>query len=137
MGPMPRNKWNADDDDRAAEYVDSSLMTQRLVHAHSLSARVHGHYGTYRTTVSLRRAAEYSCTCPSDFTPCKHVRALRATWDTSPSSFFVLAPFLDALRAKSKRELIQALELIFVEYPTTLAAFGIPGFEMEDDDIPE
>jgi hypothetical protein len=67
--------------DRASEYIDSPLMTQRLVHKRPISARIDGVYGVYRTTARVGRSRDASCTCPSDDWPCKHVRALRATWD--------------------------------------------------------
>lgn len=41
--------------DRAIEYIDSPLMTQRLVYRKQLSARIEGNYGTYRTTVRVGR----------------------------------------------------------------------------------
>ena len=33
--------------------------------------------GAYRTTARVGRSRDASCTCPSDYWPCKHVRALR------------------------------------------------------------
>lgn len=67
--------------DRAAEYVDSALMTQRLRNRRQLSARVEGHYGVYRTSLQLGKPADSRCTCPSEAWPCKHLRALRLTWE--------------------------------------------------------
>jgi len=107
-------------------------MTQRLVYRKQLSARIDGNYGAYRTTVRLGRKVDASCTCPSDYFPCKHVRALRATWDENPESFFDLDVFLKALAAKPKVELVTALRQSLLAFPEALALFGVPGFERDD-----
>ena len=119
--------------DRASEYIDSPLMTQRLVYRRQLFARIEGNYGVYRTTVRVARKLVASCTCPSDFWPCKHVYAVRATWDRSPDSFFDLAAFLKRLAAMPKGELIDAMRQILVAYPESLTFFGVPGFEPSRD----
>ena len=79
-------------------------MTQRLVCRKHLSARIEGNYGIYRTTVRIARKLEANCTCPPDFWPCKHVRAVRATWHENPGSLFDLEPFLKELARKSRRD---------------------------------
>ena len=119
--------------DRAYEYIDSPLMTQRLVFRKHLSARIEGNYGVYRTTVQIARKLAASCTCPSDLWPCKHVRAVRATWDENPGSFFDLEPFLKALAVKPKAELVEAMRQILLAYPESLGALGVSGFEPERD----
>ena len=81
-GPM-RN--TAPPPDPAGEYIDSTLTTQRLRDGRQLSARINGRYGVYRTRVRLSRQLDGDCTCPSDVQPCKHVRALRATWERNPA----------------------------------------------------
>ena len=123
--------------DRAAEYIDSPLMTQRLVYRKQLSARIDGNYGVYRTTVRVGRKLVASCTCPSDLWPCKHVRAVRATWNENPDSFFDLAPLLKDLAAKPKAELVEAMRQILVAYPESLAVLGVPGFEPDHDGVDE
>ncbi len=125
------------DFDRAYEYIDSPLMTQRLVYRKQLSARIEGNYGVYRTTVQVARKLAASCTCPSDLWPCKHVRAVRATWDENPDSFFDLEPFLKALAKKSKVDLVDAMRQVLLAYPDALGALGVPGFapdRTEDDE---
>jgi hypothetical protein len=113
-------------------------MTQRLVYRKQLSARIDGNYGVYRTTVRISRKLAASCTCPSDLWPCKHIRALRATWDENPGSFFDLEVFLKDLSSKPKVELVDAMREILLAYPESLAVFGVPGFEAdretEDDE---
>lgn len=120
--------------DRADEYINSPLMTQRVVYRKHLSVRIDGNYGVYRTTVQLGRKLAGSCTCPSDLWPCKHVRALRATWDENHDSFFDLEVFLKDLAAKPKVELVETIRQILVAYPESLAALGVPGFEPDRDD---
>lgn len=124
--------------DRADEYTDSPRMTQRLAYRKQLSARIEGNYGIYRTTVRLGRKLVASCTCPSDLSPCKHVYAVRATWDENPGSFLDLEAFLKDVAATPKAELVDAMRQVFLAYPETLAVFGVPGFEpdheAEDDE---
>ena len=121
--------------ERAHEYIDSPRMTQRLVHGKQLSAQIDGNFGIYRTHVRLVRSKEAGCTCPSDLWPCKHVHALRATWETSPESFFDLGQFLKGLAAKPKAELIDALRRVLIAYPESLSVLGVPGFEPSGDPV--
>jgi len=74
------------------------------------------------------------CSCPSDAWPCKHIRALRATWDMKPETFLDVDEFLGGLKTKEKAELIAIIGQIVVEFPRTLAFLGVPSFEAEDDD---
>jgi hypothetical protein len=105
-----------------------------LVHRRQLSARIDGIYGTYRTSVRLGRTLDASCTCPSDEWPCKHIRALRATWDVCPDSFFDLEVFLTSLAAKSTAELVESMRHIIVAFPESLGILGVPEFEPDSDD---
>ena len=123
------------DYERAVEYIDSSRMTQRLVFRKRLSVRIDGNYGVYRTTVQLGRKLAASCTCPSDVFPCKHVRAVRATWDERPRSFFDLAAFLKDLAAKPQAELVDAMCQAVLAYPEVLGVFGVPGFEPDSETL--
>src|SRR5437870_3504543 len=86
--------------DRAAEYIDSPLMTQRLRYRRGLSVRIAGNYGVYRTQCRIGHRSSGTCSCPSDGWPCKHVRALEATWKVNPSSFLDLEAILGGLSAK-------------------------------------
>lgn len=102
-----------------------------------MSARIAGHYGDYRTQVRLTRTLEGDCNCPSDIWPCKHVRALRATWNVNPDSFFDADSFLQSLDSAEKRELIEMIGKIVIAFPRTLGLFGVAGFdegEGDDDD---
>jgi hypothetical protein len=120
--------------DPATEYVDSPTMTKRLQFGRSVSAEIAGHYGDYCTRLSLTRKLEGDCTCPSDDRPCKHVRALRVTWETNPDSFFDVEAFLRGLDAREKAELIETIGKIVLAFPQTLDLFGVAGFDEADDD---
>ena len=80
------------------------------------------------------RKAKGDCTCPSDEWPCKHVRALRATWEMNPDSFLDVKEFLRGLDTREKTELIETIGKIVLAFPQTLGLFGIAGFGETDDD---
>jgi len=120
--------------DPAIEYIDSALMTQRLRHGREVSARIDGRYGLYRTRAKLSRRVDGDCTCPSETWPCKHVRALRATWEQNPSSFLDVQAFLRSLKTREKAELVDAISGIVTRYPQVLALLGVQGFDDEDSD---
>ncbi len=120
--------------DPATEYIDSSLMSQRLRHDRHVSALIDGRYGVYRVQAKLTRRVDGDCTCPSDIWPCKHVRALHATWARNPSSFFDVMAFLRSLDTRDKAELVDAIGRIVASYPQTLALLGVQGFNDETDD---
>lgn len=120
--------------DSAAEYVNSPMMTKRLRFGRNVSAEIAGRYGDYRTRLELTRKAKGDCTCPSDEWPCKHVRALRATWEMNPDSFLDVKEFLRGLDTREKTELIETIGKIVLAFPQTLGLFGIAGFGETDDD---
>ena len=119
--------------DRIAEYVDSPQMTHRLRQGKCVTARIAGNYGTYRTTAALGKNISGECSCPSEYRPCKHVHALRKTWDIKPESFLDLKWFLQELESQSKEDLIKAIGQMVTERPENLSLFGVPGFEIEDE----
>ena len=123
--------------DRAAEYIDSPLMTQRLRNGREVTARIDGNYGVYRTLMRIGRATDGSCSCPSEGWPCKHLRALEATWKTNPASFLDLSKVLDDLASKSKTDLLMLIGNMVTIAPETLTACGVKGFEPEplDDEF--
>lgn len=123
--------------DPAAEYVDSPMMTQRLRSSRAVSAQIAGRYGDYSTRLKLTRRLEGDCTCPSDNWPCKHVRALRATWEANPDSFLDVEAFLRGLDSREKAELIETIGKIVLAFPRTLELFGVAGFDETDDDDDE
>ena len=64
--------------------------------------------------------------------PCKHVRALRATWKENPESFFELQDALTELAAKSKDYLLAAIVNMAMRAPEGLGALGVTQFSEED-----
>lgn len=130
----PRGAGKSARSDPMDEYVDSSLMTHRLKYKDQLSARVSGRYGVYRTSVKRSRTVFFDCTCPSDVWPCKHARALLATWEISPQTFLDLESCLRALSGYPKARLLDAIAQILMLSPRGLWVLGLPGFEPIDDD---
>ncbi|MEO8624417.1 MAG: SWIM zinc finger family protein [bacterium] len=122
-------------EDAAVEYVDSPMMTKRLRFNRSVSAEIAGRYGDYRTRLRLTRKLDGDCTCPSDSWPCKHVRALRATWEANPDSFFDADAFLRTLQSVAKAELIETIGRIIVAFPQTLGLFDVAGFDETEDGV--
>jgi hypothetical protein len=121
-------------DERVAEYVDNPLMTQRVRFGKSVSARIQGNFGAYRTEVTQSQVLEGECTCPSELWPCKHIHALRATWETNPRSFFDFDAWLVKLADEPQASLVEAIGNMVMANPGLLGVFGVPGFEDEDED---
>jgi SWIM zinc finger len=116
-------------EDRAAEYIDSSLMTQRLRFKKQLSARIDGRYGTYRTQVRLTSKIDGECTCPSEGWPCKHVRALRSTWEKNPDSFLDLEEYLRDIETRPKAQLVDIIRRMVLNLPQCLGVLGVSEFQ--------
>jgi uncharacterized Zn finger protein len=113
-------------------------MTHRVRFKRQLFARIRGSYGVYRTWVRLgRRDLDSGCTCPSEWRPCKHVRALEATWRVNRPSFFDVDRFLATLAGRPKAELVEAIGRLIARAPEGLAALGIEGFEDGEPEDPE
>lgn len=74
------------------------------------------------------------CTCPSEQFPCKHVRALEATWKQNPDSFFDLVDLMNQLERKPKAELLALISEMAMAAPESLAACGIEEFDDEQLD---
>ena len=122
-------------EERVQEYVDSPMMTQRMRHEKCISAQIRGNCGVYRTTVEFKvKKVTGECTCPSELWPCKHVHALRATWDKNPASFFNLDDWLAALPKEPKESLIESIRNMVLHSPNLLTVFGVPGFEEDKSD---
>jgi uncharacterized Zn finger protein len=113
-------------------------MTHRVRFKRQLFARIQGSYGIYRTWVRLgRRDLDSGCTCPSDWRPCKHVRALEETWRANRRSFFDVDGFLATLAGRPKAELMEAIGRLIARAPEGLAALGVKGFDDAEPEDPE
>ena len=99
-----------------------------------VAARIHGNFGVYRTEALKAKKVSGECTCPSELWPCKHIHALRATWEKNPESFFDADEWLKKLSQQSKASLIKMIGKMVVQSPELLGLFGIPGFEDERAD---
>lgn len=130
---MPRRKRQTNREDPAAEYLDSALMSHRLLYKRQLSVRIDGTYGSYRTRLKLGRRLNGRCSCPSEEFPCKHVRALRGTWRANPESFFDLEPLLEQLSRRPSASLVASIAELVMNRSETLTAFGVKGFEPDDE----
>jgi len=110
--------------ERAAPYVDSPLMTYRVVHKRNIAAIIEGNFGVYRTRKRIGAKGCGHCTCPSELFPCKHIRALEATWQRNPESFFNLQPVLQSLAKQPRDRLIQTLADLALGTPEVIEALG-------------
>jgi repressor LexA len=119
-------------DPRAAEYVDSPSMRLRIRDGRRLVVRIDGRYGFYRTELNLAAPKASSCSCPSEESPCKHVRALRKTWRVNPHSFLEIQSVLDVLSRRRRGAFLKALRTIIFAHPECLGALGILGFRLDD-----
>ncbi|MFA5140402.1 MAG: SWIM zinc finger family protein [Elusimicrobiota bacterium] len=118
--------------DRVAEYVDSPMMRQRVRIGRTACATIRGRYGVYKTRITLtpaRRCKEASCTCPSEYWPCKHAAALAETFLRKPESFLDAVKLVDSLGKKGQKELIRLMRGMIAAAPAALQALGVEGFE--------
>ena len=112
--------------DRIAEYVDSPRLRNRMLDGDWIVATVDGNFGAYTTQARIRSKGkacalrDWSCTCPSEYSPCKHVSALVETWRINAKSFDDLAPRWKTLSLKPKGSLIQLIREIGEVHPGAL-----------------
>lgn len=133
MKGRPRaNRQSKIEADRIAEYVDSPRMRNRMLDGDWLVATIDGNYGTYETRVRLKKrrgkpaTRDWWCSCPSEYSPCKHVSALVETWAINAPTFEDLAPRWKALSASPKTHLIRLIREIGLVHPGALRfALGI------------
>ncbi len=116
-------------------------MRMRIRDGRRLVVRIDGRYGFYRTELNLAAPNASSCSCPSEESPCKHVRALSKTWRVNPNSFLDLEDLLDVLSGRGESAILNALRTVILAHPESLGALGVPGFEPDDpegqgDEVP-
>ena len=107
-------------------------MRMRIRDGRRLVVRVDGRYGFYRTELNLAAPNGSSCSCPSEESPCKHVRALHKTWRVNPRSFLELESLFDVLSGRGRSAFLEALRTIIFAHPECLGALGVPGFGLDD-----
>ncbi|MBI4422296.1 MAG: SWIM zinc finger family protein [Elusimicrobia bacterium] len=123
--------------DRVAEYVDSPMMRRRVKIGRTACCTIRGRYGIYRTRITLtpaRRCKDASCTCPSDYWPCKHAAALAETVLKKPESFIDVDKLMGDLGKKPAKDLLRLMRDMIAASPETLQALGVEGFEEESDE---
>jgi hypothetical protein len=116
-------------EDRVAEYVDSRRLRQRLKVDQRISCIIDGNYGTYRTEAFLKRRMKSSCSCPSEYYPCKHVDALLETYRIRPRSFLDFDTVMKKLVKMEKPELLKLIRQMVLASPFSLTVLGVKGFE--------
>jgi len=122
-------------DDRVAEYVNSPRMTHRVKIGKILICRIQGNYGIYRTQFDMGKGNKTTCTCPSDYWPCKHAFALANTYKIAPETFIDIEDIINKnLKQKTKTELLNIIKEMILQAPESLAALGIKGFERETEE---
>ncbi len=125
--------------ERAAEYIDSPLMLQRIKVGRTICCVIRGRYGIYQTRATLkpnRKFKDASCTCPSEYQPCKHAVALAETFLKMPESFVDVDKLVAGLCKKSSKNLLGLIRDMITAAPASLQALGVKGFEevREEDD---
>lgn len=122
-------------DERVLEYVDCELTTHRVRYGHKVAARMAGNYGVYRVFAACEaKKLTGGCSCPSEIVPCKHIHALRKTWELNPQSFFDLDQWLKGLSRQPKSDLLDLIGEMVVEAPNLLGLFDIDGFDVDFDE---
>jgi uncharacterized Zn finger protein len=120
---------------RVAEYVDSPRLRQRMRVDQWISCVVDGNYGIYKTEASLKKgrksssSSSFSCSCPSDDYPCKHVGALLRTYENHPRTFLDLDAMTKRLAKMEKPELLKVIRKMILASPSSLSALSVKGFE--------
>ena len=117
-------------EERVAEYVDSGFLRARLRTGNRLSCLIEGRYGSYITSVDLNDRLDFSCSCPSEEYPCKHVDALLETYTVNRKSFLDLDRMMKKLANLEKNELLDKIRSMIIVSPPALSALGVSGFEL-------
>ncbi|MDB5300750.1 MAG: hypothetical protein JWO87_2413 [Phycisphaerales bacterium] len=102
------------------EYVADGSLFETRVQGRSIRARCHGNSGgPYRVLASFNESGISSdCSCPvGDGGQCKHVAALLIAWMREPGQFAAVEEIDQALKNRSKEELVAILRQVFRQYP--------------------
>ena len=134
---MTRKSNNPTFADRIAEYVDSPMMSRRVKIGRTACCTIRGRYGIYQTRITLtrtNRCKDASCTCPSDYWPCKHAAALAETFLKKPETFMDADKLVDGLGKKGTKEILRLMRGMIAAAPSALQALGVNGFAEEDEE---
>jgi len=118
--------------ERVAEYVDSPMMRQRIKVGRTICCIIRGRYGIYKTRAtqkSNKKFKDSSCTCPSEYQPCKHAVALAETFLKKPESFVDADKLIAGISKKHPKELLRLIRDMITAAPASLQALGVKGFE--------
>lgn len=121
---------------RVKEYVDSPRLFHRVKLGAEILCEVNGHEGVYLTRTSTASRGSYSCSCPSEIAPCKHVEALRKTFRQNPASFFDAERTLAALATTTKADILHSIRAIILDTPRALRSLDNGAFRDEGDGVP-
>jgi hypothetical protein len=63
--------------------MSSEIISLQETSANNWLAKYRGNYGTYSIRIKIdgKKITEYSCSCPSDYSPCKHINIIKDAID--------------------------------------------------------
>lgn len=117
---------------RAAEVLARGALFDTRRTGPTLRARCHGtEGGVYHPTLTLSDAGDAvvagHCTCPAGAEGrCKHAAALGLRFDAAPDSFALVAPLAEALRGRSRAELVTLIGQMVERHPELDALVTLP-----------
>jgi len=95
---------------------DTGIIELRKITVNQWRAKYQGNYGVYiiKITTDGKKTVEYSCSCPSDYYPCKHIhmieeaitKKIAADKDEEKTGRLRLEDFIGNVSAKKLREFI-------------------------------
>jgi hypothetical protein len=124
--------WEA----RVAEYGDSPLLFHRIRLGDTISCEIDGSEGVYQVAAVPAARGTFSCTCPSEIQPCKHIAALRETFARRPDSFYDAGALLKRIERKTAAELRGLIRDAIIASPGFVAAIDPTAFG-DDEDSPD
>jgi len=121
--------------ERGAEVLRRGALFDTRRVGPSLRARCHGtEGGLYHPTLTLTHddasIVSGHCTCPAGAEgQCKHTAALGLRFASEPAAFVVVAPLAEALRGRSRAELVTLIGQMVERHPEldALVVFPMPG----------
>ena len=64
--------------------MDNNIISLQEISENSWKAKYLGNYGTYNIKIKINKGKidTYSCSCPSDYSPCKHIKMIKEAIDS-------------------------------------------------------